>query len=137
MYADLIADPRVLRVVALSGGYTRDDANQPVGSANNDMIASFLTCAGPGPVRSSDRRLSSTPLSMASIACDLRCVGDMTQPSTLRFFFGTMGSGKSTQALQIHHNLTSRGLRVLVDHPARSRSGACVQPTWRFRRGRA
>lgn len=28
----------------------------------------------------------------------------------LRFFFGTMGSGKSTQALQIHHNLVSRGL---------------------------
>ncbi|MEZ5383119.1 MAG: thymidine kinase [Microthrixaceae bacterium] len=27
----------------------------------------------------------------------------------LRFFFGTMGSGKSTQALQIHHNLRVRG----------------------------
>lgn len=32
----------------------------------------------------------------------------------LRFFFGTMGSGKSTQALQIHHNLTTRGLQVLL-----------------------
>ncbi len=32
----------------------------------------------------------------------------------LRFFFGTMGSGKSTQALQIHHNLTSRGLKCLL-----------------------
>jgi thymidine kinase len=31
--------------------------------------------------------------------------------ATLRFSFGTMGSGKSTMALQIHHNLTSRGLR--------------------------
>jgi thymidine kinase len=31
--------------------------------------------------------------------------------SRLRFFFGTMGSGKSTQALQIHHNLSSSGLR--------------------------
>ena len=31
--------------------------------------------------------------------------------SRLRFFFGTMGSGKSTQALQIHHNLSSGGLR--------------------------
>ncbi len=29
----------------------------------------------------------------------------------LRFSFGTMGSGKSTQALQIHHNLTHGGLR--------------------------
>lgn len=28
----------------------------------------------------------------------------------LRFFYGTMGSGKSTLALQIHHNLTHRGL---------------------------
>ena len=28
----------------------------------------------------------------------------------LRFSFGTMGSGKSTQALQIHHNLTHGGL---------------------------
>ncbi len=32
----------------------------------------------------------------------------------LRFFFGTMGSGKSTQALQIHHNLTQRGLGTLL-----------------------
>ncbi len=32
----------------------------------------------------------------------------------LRFYFGTMGSGKSTMALQIHHNLTSRGLKVML-----------------------
>jgi thymidine kinase len=32
----------------------------------------------------------------------------------LRFSFGTMGSGKSTVALQIHHNLLSRGLRGLL-----------------------
>jgi thymidine kinase len=32
----------------------------------------------------------------------------------LRFSFGTMGSGKSTQALQIHHNLSTRGLRGLL-----------------------
>ena len=30
--------------------------------------------------------------------------------ATLRFSFGTMGSGKSTMALQIHHNLASRQL---------------------------
>ena len=29
----------------------------------------------------------------------------------LRFTFGTMGSGKSTVALQIHHNLASRDLQ--------------------------
>ncbi|MEZ5408894.1 MAG: thymidine kinase [Acidimicrobiales bacterium] len=34
--------------------------------------------------------------------------------ATLRFSFGTMGSGKSTVALQIHHNLTTRGLRGLL-----------------------
>ena len=34
--------------------------------------------------------------------------------STLRFSFGTMGSGKSTVALQIHHNLREAGLRGLL-----------------------
>ena len=38
----------------------------------------------------------------------------MNGSSTLKFFFGTMGSGKSTQALQIRHNLASRGLKVLL-----------------------
>lgn len=32
----------------------------------------------------------------------------------LQFFFGTMGSGKSTQALQVHYNLTERGLQCLM-----------------------
>ncbi len=34
--------------------------------------------------------------------------------ATLRFSFGTMGSGKSTMALQIHHNLASRNLFGLL-----------------------
>ena len=34
--------------------------------------------------------------------------------ATLRFNFGTMGSGKSTVALQIHHNLASRQLYGLL-----------------------
>ncbi len=34
--------------------------------------------------------------------------------AVLRFSYGTMGSGKSTVALQIHHNLSSRGLRGLL-----------------------
>ena len=34
--------------------------------------------------------------------------------ATLRFSFGTMGSGKSTVALQIHHNLTTRQLYGLL-----------------------
>lgn len=40
LYADLIAHPRVARVVALSGGYTRADANERL-ARNNGMIASF------------------------------------------------------------------------------------------------
>lgn len=39
-YSELIAHPNVLKVVALSGGYSRDDANQKL-TANNGMIASF------------------------------------------------------------------------------------------------
>jgi fructose-bisphosphate aldolase class I len=39
-YFDLIADPRVLRVVALSGGYPRDEANERL-ARNRGMIASF------------------------------------------------------------------------------------------------
>jgi fructose-bisphosphate aldolase class I len=39
-YADLINHPKVLKVVALSGGYSRDVANQRL-SDNKGMIASF------------------------------------------------------------------------------------------------
>jgi thymidine kinase len=34
--------------------------------------------------------------------------------AVLRFSFGTMGSGKSTVALQIHHNLREAGLRGML-----------------------
>jgi fructose-bisphosphate aldolase class I len=40
LYAPLIAHPKVMRVVALSGGYSRDDANAKL-AANTGMIASF------------------------------------------------------------------------------------------------
>lgn len=40
LYAPLIAHPKVLRVVALSGGYARDDANAKL-AENTGMIASF------------------------------------------------------------------------------------------------
>ena len=39
-YAEFVSHPRVVRVVALSGGYTREDANAKL-SRNNGMIASF------------------------------------------------------------------------------------------------
>jgi fructose-bisphosphate aldolase class I len=40
LYADLIAHPRVLKVVALSGGYSRDEANKRL-ARQNGMVASF------------------------------------------------------------------------------------------------
>jgi fructose-bisphosphate aldolase, class I len=39
-YAELVAHPNVLRVVALSGGYSREEANARL-ARNNDVIASF------------------------------------------------------------------------------------------------
>ena len=39
-YGDLIAHPNVLRVVALSGGYSREEANQRL-AEQNGMVASF------------------------------------------------------------------------------------------------
>lgn len=39
-YKELIEHPRVVRVVALSGGYSRDEANMKL-TANNGLIASF------------------------------------------------------------------------------------------------
>jgi fructose-bisphosphate aldolase class I len=40
LYKPLTVDPRVMRVVALSGGYSRDEANAKL-SHNDGMIASF------------------------------------------------------------------------------------------------
>ncbi len=39
-YAPLVAHPRVMRVVALSGGYSRDEANARL-AANSGVVASF------------------------------------------------------------------------------------------------
>ena len=46
-YADLIAHPKILKVVALSGGYSRDDANDRL-ARNNGMIASFSRALAEG-----------------------------------------------------------------------------------------
>ena len=40
LYRDLVADPRVMRVLALSGGYTRAEACRRL-SANHGVVASF------------------------------------------------------------------------------------------------
>lgn len=47
----------------------------------------------------------------------------MYHQARLKFFFGTMGSGKSTQALQIRHNLATRGLQVLLTTQLDRQSG--------------
>jgi fructose-bisphosphate aldolase class I len=47
LYADLIKHKNVLRVVALSGGYTRDDANKRL-AKNNGMTASFSRALAEG-----------------------------------------------------------------------------------------
>jgi fructose-bisphosphate aldolase, class I len=47
LYAPLIAHPRVMRVVALSGGYPRDVANDML-SKNKGMIASFSRALAEG-----------------------------------------------------------------------------------------
>jgi fructose-bisphosphate aldolase class I len=47
LYAPLIAHPRTARVVALSGGYTRDEACRKL-AANHGMIASFSRALAEG-----------------------------------------------------------------------------------------
>jgi len=46
-YAELVGHPKVLRVVALSGGYTRDEANAKL-ARNHGVIASFSRALSEG-----------------------------------------------------------------------------------------
>lgn len=47
LYKDAIAHPNVVRVVALSGGYSREEANDRLGR-NNGMVASFSRALSEG-----------------------------------------------------------------------------------------
>jgi fructose-bisphosphate aldolase class I len=47
LYADLIKHPNVVRVVALSGGYTREEANKKL-ARNKGMSASFSRALAEG-----------------------------------------------------------------------------------------
>jgi fructose-bisphosphate aldolase class I len=47
LYADLVKHPKVLRVVALSGGYTREEANKRL-ARQNGMTASFSRALAEG-----------------------------------------------------------------------------------------
>jgi fructose-bisphosphate aldolase, class I len=46
-YADLVKHPKVLRVVALSGGYSRDEANNRL-RRNHGVVASFSRALAEG-----------------------------------------------------------------------------------------
>jgi fructose-bisphosphate aldolase, class I len=59
-YADLIAHPKVLRVVALSGGYPRDEANERL-ARQHGMIASFSRALTEGlSAEQSDEQFNAT-----------------------------------------------------------------------------
>ncbi|MEY3691180.1 MAG: hypothetical protein RJB57_835 [Actinomycetota bacterium] len=59
-YAEFVSHPRVVRVVALSGGYSREDANAKL-SRNNGMIASFSRALTEGlSAQQSDAEFDST-----------------------------------------------------------------------------
>ena len=59
-YSPLIAHPKVMRVVALSGGYARDEANALL-AANHGMIASFSRALSEGlSAQQSDEEFNAT-----------------------------------------------------------------------------
>jgi len=69
LYADCVAHPNVARVVALSGGYSRDEANERL-SRQHGMVASFSRALSEGlTAQQSDDEFNATlDASIASIA---------------------------------------------------------------------
>jgi fructose-bisphosphate aldolase class I len=69
LYSELVDHPKVVRVVALSGGYNRDDACEKL-SRNNGVIASFSRALTEGlNAQQSDEEFNSTlDAAIASIA---------------------------------------------------------------------
>lgn len=69
LYADCVAHPNVARVVALSGGYAREEANDRL-SRQNGMVASFSRALAEGlsAQQSADEFDSTLDASIASIA---------------------------------------------------------------------
>ena len=69
LYADCIAHPNVARVVALSGGYSREEANERL-SRQNGMVASFSRALAEGlSAQQTDEEFNATmDASIASIA---------------------------------------------------------------------
>lgn len=69
LYADCVAHPNVARVVALSGGYSREEANNRL-SRQNGMVASFSRALSEGlnAQQSEDEFHATLDASIASIA---------------------------------------------------------------------
>ena len=69
LYADCVAHPNVARVVALSGGYSREEANDRL-SRQNGMVASFSRALSEGlSAQQSEEDFNATlDASIASIA---------------------------------------------------------------------
>ena len=60
LYADCIAHPNIVRVVALSGGYSRDEANERL-TKQNGMVASFSRALSEGlSAQQSDEEFNAT-----------------------------------------------------------------------------
>ena len=69
LYSDLVSHPKVVRVVALSGGYSRDEACEKL-ARNNGVIASFSRALTEGlTAQQSDEDFNATlDQAIASIA---------------------------------------------------------------------
>ena len=68
-YAECIAHPNVVRVVALSGGYSRDEANRRL-AENNGMVASFSRALSEGlAAQQSDEEFNATLDSSIAAIC--------------------------------------------------------------------
>ena len=78
IYSPLINHPRVMRVVALSGGYARDEANRLLG-LNDGMIASFSRALAEGlSANQSDVEFDKT------IAATIDCIFDASCGQTAK-----------------------------------------------------
>lgn len=74
-YKSLIAHPRVMRVVALSGGYSREEANQKL-CENTGMIASFSRALTEGlSAQQADASFDTVLAETISAICDASCAG--------------------------------------------------------------
>ena len=82
LYGDLAADPRVLRALALSGGYSRDEACAPA-AAGHHPHRQLLPRAAGGAHREPDRRAVQRAARFVDRP-DLPGVGGETSPRLLR-----------------------------------------------------